>query len=29
MDVLKRSRSRFPFMERIFADSGYASRQVS
>jgi transposase len=26
--VLKRSRARFPFVERVFADGGYAGRLV-
>jgi hypothetical protein len=27
--VLKRSRRRFPFIERVFADGGYAGRLVA
>ena len=27
--VLKRSRRRFPFVERVFADGGYAGKLVS
>lgn len=27
--VLKRSRARFPFVERVFADGGYAGKLVS
>ena len=27
--VLKASRARFPFVERVFADGGYAGRLVS